>query len=127
MPAKEKRMRLMTNTMRSKIALGGVILLAGLLMLTAMALTGCADTGDIAAVEPTAILYPPTPTDIPLPPPRPTPEALDFPLAAPPSEEVKVEPVNDQTCVDCHTDEETLKAVAEQEKDAEESLSEGEG
>ena len=126
MPAKEKRMRLMTNTKRSKIALGGVIVLAGLLMLTAMALTGCAAPANITAVEPTATLYPPTPTDIPLPPPGPTPEALDFPLAAPSRGEEMVEPVNDQTCVDCHTDEETLKAVAEQEETGE-SLSEGEG
>jgi len=126
MPAKEKRMRLMTNTKRSKIALGGAIVLAGLLMLTAMALTGCAEPVSIAAVEPTATLYPPTPTDIPLPPPGPTPEALDFPLAVPPREEEQVEPVNDQTCVDCHTDEETLKAVAEQEQ-VSESISEGEG
>jgi hypothetical protein len=126
MPAKEKQMRLMTNNKRSKIALGGVIVLASLLMLTAMALTGCADPGSITAVEPTATLYPPTPTDIPLPPPGPTPEALDFPLAAPAREEEKAEPVNDQTCVDCHTDEETLKAVATEEE-GEESLSEGEG
>jgi hypothetical protein len=35
--------------------------------------------------------------------------------------------VNDQGCVDCHTDEETLKAVAEKAEEAEESLSEGEG
>ena len=130
MPAKEKRMRLMTNIIESKIAPRGVpvgvIVLVGLLLLTSVALTGCANQVDIAAVEPTATIFPPTPTDIPVPPPGPTPEALDFPLAAPPSEEKPAEPIDDQTCLDCHTDEETLKAVAEEEE-VEEELSEGEG
>lgn len=96
-----------------------------LLLLVALALTGCWEPPAIAAVEPTATLYPPPPTDIPPPPPGPTPEALDFPLLAPTRE--APEPANDQTCVDCHTDEETLKAVAEKEEGGAETLSEGEG
>jgi PBP1b-binding outer membrane lipoprotein LpoB len=96
----------------------------GLLILGALALAGCAEPMAIAAVPPTATVYPPPPTDIPLPPPGPTPAALDFPLPAPARE--AVEPVGDQTCVDCHTDEETLRAVAT-EVEQEESLSEGEG
>jgi hypothetical protein len=80
---------------------------------------------NIAAVEPTATLYPLPPTDIPVPPPGPTPEALDFPVAAPVREQP--EPVDDQNCVACHTDEETLKAVAKVEEVEEEALSEGEG
>jgi hypothetical protein len=106
-------------------AWAGLAALVMLLLLSALALTGCAEPGAIEAVEPTATLYPPPPTDIPLPPPGPTPEALDFPLAVATS--VEAEPVNDQSCVDCHTDEETLKAVAEEEDVAEENLSEGEG
>ena len=35
--------------------------------------------------------------------------------------------MDDQSCVDCHTDEETLKAVAEEAEEDQESLSEGEG
>ena len=103
----------------------GVATGLALLFLAALALTGCAEPAAIAAVEPTATLYPPPPTDIPPPPPGPTPAALDFPLAAP--RQIEKEPVNDQTCVDCHTDEETLKAVAENEEGDEETLSEGEG
>jgi hypothetical protein len=90
----------------------------------ALALTGCAEPAAIAAVEPTATLYPPPPTDIPPPPPGPTPAALNFPLAAP--TRVEAEPVDDQACVDCHTDKETLTAVAKEEE-IEEALSEGEG
>ena len=96
-----------------------------LLVSVVVALTGCADPAAIAAVQPTVTAYAPPPTDIPLPPPGPTPASLDFPLAAP--THVEIEPDNDQTCVDCHTDEDTLKAVASQEEVGQESLSEGEG
>ena len=57
--------------------------------------------------------------------PGPTPAALDFPLPAPTNEDV--EPVSDQNCVDCHTDEESLKAVATEEEGGQDTLSEGEG
>lgn len=103
---------------------GGGAALAVLLLLAALALTGCAEPGVIAAVEPTATAYAPQPTDIPAPPPGPTPVALDFPLPAP--TKVELGEADDQTCVDCHTNEETLKAVAEKEE-VEETLSEGEG
>lgn len=96
-----------------------------LLLLVVAALGGCAQPEAISAVEPTATAYPPPPTDIPAPPPGPTPAALDFPLPAPTHEEA--EPVDDQSCVDCHTDEETLKAVAEKAEEDQDSLSEGEG
>ena len=102
----------------------GAVVIVGLLFLAALALTGCAEPVAIAAVPPTATVYAPLPTDAPPPPPEPTPAALDFPLAAP--EKEAVAPVDDQTCVDCHTDEETLKAVAKEEEHTE-SLSEGEG
>jgi hypothetical protein len=45
-------------------------------------------------------------------------------MAAPTRE--AVEPINDQTCIDCHTDEESLRSLAEEEEQIE-SLSEGEG
>ena len=96
-----------------------------LLVAVILLLTSCADPAAIAAVEPTATVYAPPPTDIPLPPPGPTPAALDFPLEAP--TDVDVEPVDDETCVGCHSDEDTLRAVASQEEGGQESLSEGEG
>lgn len=111
------------RTLRARAWIGAAAGLA-LLSLAALALTGCAEPAAIAAVEPTATLYPPPPTDVPLPPPGPTPAALDFPLAAP--AQVEKEPIDNQTCVDCHTDEETLRALAEEEE-VQETLSEGEG
>jgi hypothetical protein len=104
---------------------GSVFVVGLLLLLALVALTGCADPAAIAAVEPTPTAFPPPPTDIPAPPPGPTPAALDFPLPAPTHAEA--EPVDDQSCVDCHTDEETLKAVADKAEEDQESLSEGEG
>ena len=119
------RERLMNETKRFLQTWGGAAGLGLLLLVAAVALTGCGGPAAIAAVEPTATVYAPPPTDIPAPPPGPTPAALEFPLPAPSS--VDLEQVDDQSCVDCHTDEETLKAVAEKAAEAEESLSEGEG
>jgi hypothetical protein len=119
--SREKHMRRIEEVLRIWGGMGIVVLL---LFLAVVALTGCGGPAAIAAVEPTATLYPP-PTDIPAPPPGPTPEALDFPLAAPAHEEKAA--VSDQSCVDCHTDEETLRAVAREDEGAQESLSEGEG
>jgi hypothetical protein len=119
------RERLMSETKRFFRTWGGLAAVGLLLLAAVMALTGCGGPAAIAAVEPTATVYALPPTDIPAPPPGPTPEALDFPLQAPSSVEQGKE--NDQSCVDCHTDEETLKAVAEKAEVAEESLSEGEG
>lgn len=103
----------------------GAVAVGLLLLVAVLALSGCGGPAAIAAVEPTATIYAPPPTDIPAPPPGPTPEALDFPLPAPSS--VEQGTANDQSCVGCHTDEETLKSVAEKAEVAEESLSEGEG
>ncbi|MCL7453239.1 MAG: hypothetical protein M8467_09335 [Anaerolineae bacterium] len=98
------------------------IALVGLLLLAAVALTGCAEPEAIAAVEPPGTNLPPTPTDVPLPPPKATPAALDFPLA-PPSH-VNMEIPDDRNCVACHMDAEILKAVA---KEDQEILSGGDG
>lgn len=59
----------------------------------------------------------PEPTDTPEPTDEPTPEPTDEPTP---------EAVDDTACIACHTDEETLKALAV-EPDESESLSEGEG
>jgi hypothetical protein len=115
----------MAKTERYSIPGGSFLAVVALLLLAALALGGCGEPAAVVAVEPTPTAYPPPPTDIPPPPPGPTPAALDFPLPAPTHEEM--EQVNDQTCVDCHTDEETLKAVAEKAEEDQESLSEGEG
>jgi hypothetical protein len=117
---------MMTNIAeRSGITSGGVALLAGILLISVLGLAGCAEPG-VVAIQPTATVFAPPPTDIPAPPPGPTPAALDFPLASPTREEL-AETVSDQNCIDCHSDEETLKAVAEQAEETGESLSEGEG
>ena len=106
-------------------AWAGTLAIGGLLFAMALTLAGCAKPEAIAAVPPTATVYAPPPTDSPPPPAEPTPAALSFPLAPPPRE--AVEQPTDQTCVDCHTNEETLKAVAMVVEQEEESLSEGEG
>jgi hypothetical protein len=103
------------------------VLLVTLLLGAALALSGCAEPPAISAVQPTPTSYEPPPTDIPAPPPGPTPAALDFPLAAPAEMEVEQPEDDDQACVDCHTDEDILKALAEPEGESEETLSEGEG
>lgn len=120
------RERRMAKRNRLSISWGGVMMVAGLLFLAVLVLAGCGEPAAISAVEPTPTAYPPPPTDIPPPPPGPTPAALSFPLPAP-EEAGAEEPVDDQNCVDCHTDEETLKAVAEKAEENQESLSEGEG
>jgi len=102
----------------------GVAILVGLLLLAVLALSGCAEPAAVAAVPPTATVYAVPPTEEPPPPPEPTPASVDFPIAAPTQEPVEV--VSDQTCVDCHTNETTLRAMAVEEEVAE-SLSEGEG
>jgi hypothetical protein len=113
----------MKNVRNACLSYSALVLIV--LLLVAGTLTGCGQPGVIVAIEPTATAYPPSPTDVPPPPPGPTPEAFDFPLAAPTNVE-ETEPVTDQACVDCHTDEEGLKALAEdEEKPAVESEGEG--
>lgn len=114
----------MSKTKRFVPIWAGPALAAALVLLAVLAVAGCAAPPPIVPVEPTATSFPPPPTDIPAPPPGPTPAALDFPIAAIARESVEV--VDDQTCQDCHTDEETLKAVATEEEAAEVE-SEGEG
>ncbi len=103
--------------------LGGAILV-GLLCLTVLTLSGCAEPAAIAAVPPTSTVYAPPPTQTPHPPLAPTPAPLEFPLVAPSLEPAEVP--DDSMCVNCHTSERTLQALAEEEEVAE-TLSEGEG
>jgi hypothetical protein len=106
---------------------GGMAVAIALLLLAVLALGGCGGPAEITAVEPTATIYAPPPTDIPAPPPGPTPAALDFPIAAPTRAEAEPEEeASDATCVDCHTNEQVLQAMATEEE-APEVESEGEG
>lgn len=113
--------------------------LVGLLLVTALVLAGCGAEQEVAQepaaptsvpaeeAAPTALPTEPPPTQAPTEPPPtevPTePPPTDTPE---PTEEPTPEVVDDTACIACHTDEETLKAVAEVEE-VEESLSEGEG
>jgi PBP1b-binding outer membrane lipoprotein LpoB len=103
-----------TTTFLVKGRRAGVLL--GLLLVLALLLAGCG--GEPTAVpteppEPTEVSVAPTPTEEPTQPPTPTEEPTPV-------------PVDDTACIGCHTDEETLKAVAEEPEEAE-ALSEGEG
>jgi len=114
----------MATQLKRRQRLAGLLLLMSILLLVPL-LAGCGEPPAIAAVAPTPTAYPPPPTDIPPPPPGPTPAALDFPLPAP--AHLELGQTNEEHCVDCHTDEETLKALAEKAEENQESLSEGEG
>jgi outer membrane biosynthesis protein TonB len=116
--------------------------LIGLLLVAALVLAGCGAEQEVAqepaaptsmpteAEAPTSPPTEPPPTEVPTEPPAPTepptptkPPPTDTPE---PTEEPTPEAVDDTACIGCHTDEETLKAVAEVEE-VEEALSEGEG
>lgn len=120
-------------------------MLLGLALLLALVLAGCGGEPTAKPPEPTevaAATVAPTPTEAPTEPPPPTDvpteeptlEPTEEPTEAPteppptptPTEEPTPEPVDDSGCITCHTDEETLKALAK-EPEAAESLSEGEG
>ncbi|MGD8472494.1 MAG: hypothetical protein PVH95_04175 [Anaerolineae bacterium] len=117
----------MSETKRLFRVWGVMTAVIPILIVAVLALTGCSGPGEIAVVEPTATIYAPPPTDIPAPPPGPTPAALDFPIAAPTRAEAEPEEeASDATCVDCHTSEQVLRAMATEEE-APEVESEGEG
>ena len=97
----------------------GVAVLLGLLLVLVIALAGCGG-------EPTAVPTEPPPTEVAVQPTTPTEAPTEPPPTATPTEEPTPEPVDDTACVACHTDEETLKEVAEEPEETE-ALSEGEG
>jgi hypothetical protein len=121
--------------------IGGAMVL-GLLLLTVLLLSGCGDTAT-ATPEATAIAMEPTsapteapaPTSAPTEPPSPTATPTELPptdTPAPtdtpfPTDTPTPEAVDDTACIACHTDQETLQAVAEEPEEEGESLSEGEG
>ena len=89
---------------------------------------------EVAAQPTTAPTEPPPPTDTPTEPPPtdvpteppPTEAPTEPPPTATPTEEPTPEVVDDTACIACHTDQETLMAVAEEEE-VPEVESEGEG
>ncbi len=120
---------------RQAMAAVALLLFATLILLTAC---GAAEPTTVAAEPTTAVTEPPAPTSVPTEPPAPT----DTPTEPPAPTETPTEPpptdtpaptdtptpefADDSACIACHTDEETLKAVAEEPEEVE-SLSEGEG
>jgi outer membrane biosynthesis protein TonB len=111
----------------------GVGVLLALMVVLVLLLTGCGSEPTAVPTEPPepteVSAAPPTPTTAPTePPPTPTDTPTLPPPTATPTEEPTPTPVpvDDTACVSCHTDEETLKAVAEEPEETE-ALSEGEG
>jgi hypothetical protein len=117
----------------------------GVLLLGALAVAACGGGPSPVASQPTALPTAPlAPTNVPTEPPTATsmptvpPPATDTPSPAPPTDTPvptdtpaptdtpTPEAVDDSACIACHTDQETLQAVAKVEPTPE-SLSEGEG
>ena len=115
-----------------------VAVLIGLLLVLVLLLAGCGGEPTAApteppptevAAQPTEAPTEPPPTEVPTEPPpteTPTDVPTEVPPTATPTEEPTPEPVDDTACVACHTDEDALKAVAEEPEETE-ALSEGEG
>jgi len=101
------------------------LIFAGLLLLLGSLAVGCVEDEPITPVPPTPTVADPIPPKHPAIAPTPTSIARQFPLPVPTLLPVAARP-SSQNCVDCHTDAETLKAMAETVEKAE-SKSEGEG
>jgi hypothetical protein len=80
----------------------------GILCLVVLVLAGCFEADDIVAVPATDTPNVPQPTDAPRATATPKPQAAVFPLEAPAHVTIQ-RPVH-QTCIECHTDAERLKA-----------------
>jgi hypothetical protein len=100
------------------------VLAAGLFVSVMLALSGCMDPDPIVAVPATITPDWPTLTAEATPTAAPMPEAYAFPLPAP--AHVGIQRPQDETCIDCHTDEGALKASIDLEEDGSGSLSGGE-
>lgn len=113
----------MSKTKTFLVRWSGVAAIAGLLLLFTLVLAGCG--------EPTAVPTKPpvseaTPTKIAAEPATPTSTPTEPPPTAVPTEPPTPEPVDDTGCITCHTNEESLKALAQEEEEPEVE-SEGEG
>ena len=110
----------------------GVGVLLALMVVLVLVLAGCGGEPTAAPTEPPepteVSAAPATATSAPTEPPEPTDTPTVSPPTATPTEEPTPTPVpvDDTACVGCHTDEETLKIVAEEPEETE-ALSEGEG
>ncbi len=108
----------------------GVGVLLALMVVLVFLLAGCGGEPTAAPTEPPepteVSAAPATATSAPTEPPAPTDTPTMPPPTATPTEEPTPVPVDDTKCVGCHTDEEALKAVAEEPEETE-TLSEGEG
>jgi outer membrane biosynthesis protein TonB len=130
----------MSKTRMSQVNWQTMAAVALLLFTALILLSACGGTEPTTvAVEPTTdATEPPPPTSVPTEPPAPTdtrtepPAPTEAPTEPPPTDTPAPtdtpppEVVDDSACIACHTDEEALKAVAEEPAEVE-SLSEGEG
>ena len=117
----------MSKTNMVLVDLQGATIVA-LLLLVPLILSGCSEPATIAT-QPTRIATETSsPTSIPTETSAPTESPTELPPTdtPPPTEEPTPEVADNTACIACHTDETTLRAVAEEEEPAE-SLSEGEG
>ena len=80
-----------------------------IILLASLVLVGCSSQPETA---------PPSPTTVQ--------EEIETPAPAPTPTPAEVAQADDSSCIDCHTTQETLEALAQEPEDAEE-LSEGEG
>jgi hypothetical protein len=99
---------LMTTTKKLWMVRARGVAILGLLVLVALALNGCFDPGEIVAVPPTDTPNALQPTSTPRPTATPKPQAAVFPVAAP--AHVTIAHPAHETCIECHTDRERLKA-----------------
>lgn len=122
----------MSKTKTFLVRWSGVAAIAGLLLLFTLVLAGCGEPTavptkpPVSEATPTKIAAEPaTPTSTPTEPP-PTAVPTEPPPTAVPTEPPTPEPVDDTGCITCHTNEESLKALAQEEEEPEVE-SEGEG
>jgi outer membrane biosynthesis protein TonB len=130
----------MSKTRMSLVKWQAMAAVALLLFTALILLSACggAEPTTVAVEPTTAATEPPAPTSAPTEPPAPTdtptepPAPTEAPTEPPPpdtpapTDTPTPEVVDDSACIACHTDEETLRALAKEPEEAE-SLSEGEG
>ena len=117
----------MSKTEMSSIAWKGTMIVA-LFLLVPLILSGCGEEATVDTQPTPVATETSAPTSIPTESPVPTEVPTERPPTdtPPPTEEPTPEVADNTACIACHTDETTLRAVAEEEELAE-SLSEGEG